>query len=129
MKKNLIKLIAVFVISSTVYGCGPFLIGSGVAGSVILSVDTVRLRRNITYEQAWSATQATLEETGEITFKNEQKGIISAKSEETEVAIEIIKIAEQTTAIDVKARKKGLPNLGLAESIADKINDNLKAQK
>ncbi len=107
-------------------GCAPLLIGTGAAGGVALSVDTIRLERNISYENAWNATMETLSEIGSIRSAEKQRGKIEAQVNEATITVLVSKQPGDTMAMDVTARKKGLPALQMAETVADRINSQIR---
>ncbi len=129
MKKLLLIVISIAALASLT-GCTAFLIGAGAAGTVGLGLDAIRLERYVSEDRAWAAAIDTLNARGiQILSENQKKGTISAKIEDTDLSIQILGQKSKTTTIDVKARKKGLPNLELANKIIDDINTRLKTSK
>ena len=129
MKK--IILFALYTIFAlTVTGCSAFLIGAGTAGGVGLGLDTIRLERYMGYDRAWTTTLATLEEMNAgVSSKDMSKGTISAVREDSDISIQLTQQKSQTITIDVSVRKKGFPNLELADTIVQNINENISAKK
>ncbi|MBN2484198.1 MAG: hypothetical protein JXD21_08380 [Candidatus Omnitrophica bacterium] len=105
-------------------GCIPLLVGTGVAGGLVLSVDTVRLDLDTTIEQAWEETRSVLSERGQVIFENESDGVIRARIGDTSVAAYVARVTydsgDTSIWVDVSARRRALPNLDLAFEI---IND------
>jgi hypothetical protein len=94
-----------------------------------LAMDTIRLERYVTMDQAWTATKDTLEEMNvTITAENPDAGTINAELEKTVITITLVEHDAKTVSIDVKARRKGLPRLQLAEQIIETINAKLRAK-
>lgn len=107
-------------------GCFLLWLGAGVAGGVAISKDTVRLERDVSYDQAWSATYDTLEAMGVITMRDKDSGRIEAEVNGAAVDARIQNITPKTIRIDVKARKNLMPNIDTAMQITNKIGQKLK---
>jgi len=126
MKKLTISIINIIILVS-VCGCAPLLLTLGAAGTAAVSMDTIRLERNVDYDQAWTATIATLKEHDAV-LKTEDKrnGIIKAMLDQSDISIKIAKIESRPTAIDIKSRRKGIPDLKTADFLSEQINAQLR---
>jgi ABC-type xylose transport system substrate-binding protein len=122
MKKLLLSIIGIAALVSTA-GCAGLLLGTSTVGGVGLAMDTIRLERFISMEKAWAAAIDTLSQmSADITSENKTHGTINAEIEETVISIQLLEQESKTVTIDVKARKKGLPDLALADKIVEDIN-------
>ncbi|MDD5746359.1 MAG: DUF3568 family protein [Candidatus Omnitrophica bacterium] len=128
MKKLLLAILGVAALVS-VSGCAGLILGTGTLSGMGLAMDTIRLERYVTMDQAWTATKDTLEEMNvTITAENPDAGTINAELEKTVITITLVEHDAKTVSIDVKARRKGLPRLQLAEQIIETINAKLRAK-
>ena len=128
MKKVLMGIL-VGAIAISLTGCTAFLLGSGAVAGVGMSIDTIRLERIVDKQTAWDVTKSTLAELGEITLENQAHHELEAEIDEAKVKVEILQAkGKKQVWIDVKVRKKGIPDLTLANDLVDKINDNLKIE-
>ncbi|MBU4304161.1 MAG: DUF3568 domain-containing protein [Candidatus Omnitrophica bacterium] len=122
MKKITLFLLCT-VLTLSVSGCSAFLIGAGTAGGIGLGLDTIRLERYMEYGHAWAITLATLEEmNARVSSEDVNKGKISAAMEDSDISIQLIQQKSQTITIDVSVRKKGFPNMELADTIVQNIS-------
>ncbi len=128
MKKFLLSIIGVAALVSLT-GCAGLILGAGTLGGAGLAMDTIRLERYVSMDQAWTATKETLSEMN-ITIKAEDQaaGTIDANLDKTVITITLVEHDAKTVTIDVKARRKGLPQLQLAEQIIETINAKLRAK-
>ena len=111
----------------TLTGCAGFLAGATALGGVTIGMDTMRLERNITTDQAWDAAQMALQNIdAQITSQDRTRGIISATAEDSDLTITITKQDTLPTWIDIKCRRNGLPNLELANHVLETINTSLR---
>lgn len=128
MKKFSISIISLIILVS-VYGCAPLLLTMGAAGTAAVSIDTMRLERNVEYNRAWDATLAALkEQSAQITTQDQEAGIIKATLDQSDISIRITKLESRPTAIDITSRRKGLPNLKTAEFLSEQINAQLRVK-
>jgi len=126
MKKLMLKIICSAALVSLT-GCAPFLIGAGTVG---VGADTIRLERFTDLDTAWQATMDALnEQSAVISSEDKPKGMLRAEIDKNELNIEIQAADTSTMAINIKARKKGLPALKFADSLAEKINEKISAAK
>ncbi|MBU0634069.1 MAG: DUF3568 domain-containing protein [Candidatus Omnitrophica bacterium] len=126
MNKHILKSgMAGLLLAVLLCGCASFLVGGSTAGTVVLGVDTMRIRRNVSYESAWQATLKTLKAQGEIMDVREDRSKIKAQVKMSNVEAEILRVSDGTVAVDIRCRKKGVPNLRLAEELLNEINANL----
>ncbi|MFH1459467.1 MAG: DUF3568 family protein [Candidatus Omnitrophota bacterium] len=126
--KNLSYLIAIIICLLSVSGCSAFLIGAGTAGTVGIGMDTMRLERNVNFDRAWHVSiQTLLSKNVDLIEDNKEKGIIKAILDESNITLKIMQLNESgPTAIDITVRKKGLPNLRLADEFVEAINDGFR---
>jgi hypothetical protein len=108
-------------------GCAPLLLTLGAAGTAAVSLDTIRLERNIEYDKVWQATLDALKQNdASIDSEDKEKGLIKATIEFSNISINVAQIQDRPTAVDITVRRKGLPNLKLADALAEDINAQLK---
>jgi Protein of unknown function (DUF3568) len=128
MKKFSISIISLIIIGS-LYGCAPLLLTMGAAGTAAISIDTMRLERNVELNRAWDATIAALkEQSAQIETEDLEAGLIKAMLNESNITIRITKLGSRPTAIDITSRRKGLPNLKTAEFLSEQINAQLRVK-
>lgn len=106
-------------------GCASFMFGGSTVGAVALGVDTMRIRRAVSYESAWQATLNILKERGELIEVQKDKSKIKAKVKASNIEAEVLRLSDGTIAVDIHCRKKGIPNLRLADKLLDEINEDL----
>ena len=126
MKKITMICIGILTIVSLA-GCAPLMLTLGAAGTAAVSVDTIRLERNVEYNRAWEAVIRVLEDQqAEIETNDKEKGLIKATVEYSEISINIAQMESRPTAMDITVRRKGLPNLKLADQLSEDINAQLR---
>lgn len=81
---------------------------------------------NVDYNKAYEAAIKTVQQLGKVTKEDEDRGLIKAKVDGSNVTVEITKKAEKEVQIKVSARKLVLPQPKLAEEILSKISENVK---
>ncbi|RKY35170.1 MAG: hypothetical protein DRP78_05730 [Candidatus Omnitrophota bacterium] len=126
MRKIITPLIGICIIIS-LCGCTAFLIGAGTAGGVAtVGIDTLRLSRYTSFENAWSAVIDSFNDSNiKVTSQDKKNGLISSFQEQSIIQAQIRKKGDEPVRIDIKVRKKGLPDLKSAEQIINKINNKL----
>ena len=125
--RKILLIVLIGAISLSLAGCSVFLLGSGAVAGVGMSIDTVRLERKIEKSVAWDITKQTIEALGQITYENKTRFEIEAEVEGVKISAEILQVeGREYVWIDITARKKGLPDIDMANTIVDTINDNLK---
>ncbi|MFH1062014.1 MAG: DUF3568 family protein [Candidatus Omnitrophota bacterium] len=128
MKKFSISIISLVILIS-LCGCAPLLLTLGAAGTAAVSLDTIRLERNVEYSRAWDATLAALkEQDADITTQDQETGIIKAMIKQSDISIKIAQIKSRPTAIDITSRRKGIPDLKTADFLSEQINAQLKVK-
>ncbi|MBU1043265.1 MAG: DUF3568 domain-containing protein [Candidatus Omnitrophica bacterium] len=126
MKNFSIAIISIIILVSAC-GCAPFLLTLGAAGTAAVSIDTIRLERNITYDRAWNATIAALkQQDAKINKQNMESGVIQAMLEQSDITIRIAQIKARPVAIDITSRRKGIPDLKTADILLEEINAQLR---
>ncbi len=126
MKKFAISIISIIILIS-VCGCAPLLLTLGAAGTAAVSIDTIRLERNVEYNHAWDATLAALEgQDAVLSTQDKENGIIKAMIDQSDITIKIAQIKSRPTAIDIKSRRKGIPDLKTADLLSEQINIQLR---
>lgn len=126
MKKFLLSILS-FGLLCSITGCSALMLGGGAAGGASLAMDTIRLERFVNYENAWGAAIETLNEmNAKIISDDQDKGIIKSELNGADITISIMQLKSRPTSIDVKVREKGFPNLKLADTIVEAINEQLR---
>ncbi|MBU1087476.1 MAG: DUF3568 domain-containing protein [Candidatus Omnitrophica bacterium] len=126
MKNFSISLLSIIILVS-VCGCAPFLLTLGAAGTAAVSIDTIRLERNVTYDRAWKATIAALkQQDATINTQDMESGLIQAMLKQSDITIKIAQIETRPTAIDITSRRKGIPELKTADFLLEEINTQLR---
>ena len=79
-------------------------------------------------DKAWQATMAAFQEMQlSVISEDKEKGIIKAEDNDgNNISAQILHIESRPVSIDITVRKKGLPNLKLADSIVDAINKKFR---
>ena len=124
MKKVFLEVGSIFLLLS-LCGCAPILIGGGLAAGVAISEDTAKLERDTSFQHAWAVTNETLEEMGVVNSKDKSTGRIEANIGNSKVTARITQITPGAVRIEVKARRKLFPHMGLAVEIVNKIHNKL----
>lgn len=109
-------------------GCAIFLLGSGVAGGIAISKDTIEGNWDKSLDKVWRESREVLMQEGFIRLENRVGGKIEAEVRKSMVEVEILQISARTVRIHVKARKghKLLPDIDLANGIYNKIFERVK---
>lgn len=109
------------------YGCAAVLIGTGVAGGIAISEDTVKLEKSTSVAHAYAVTYSTLERMGVIILENKYAGRIEAEVQNSKVTAQIESLTPKTIRIKITARKDFnlIPNIDLAMEIINRINNRL----
>ncbi|MFH1093077.1 MAG: hypothetical protein V1739_02845 [Candidatus Omnitrophota bacterium] len=108
-------------------GCTAFLAGAGAVG---IGMDTVRLERYTDYNTAWNAAIESLHDlSASIELEDETNNEIRASMSGYKIKILVQKSLKESILVDVSVRKKGLPNLKLADKILEQINIKLRQKK
>lgn len=115
---------AIFLL--TLNGCAAVLIGTGVAGAIVVSKDEVSTYIDSDMHSVWARSFEVLKEMGSITDTDKKAGVIKALVNDSKVICIMEEVTNKTVKLRVKARKNLLPNTGLAHTIATKI---LKVKK
>lgn len=81
---------------------------------------------NVGFDKAYEVTLGIIQQIGEVTKDDKDKGLIKAKVDGSDVTVEITKKAAEEVQIKVSARKLVLPQPKLAEEILSKISEKLR---
>jgi len=58
--------------------------------------------------------------------EDKRNGIIKAMLDQSDISIKIAKIESRPTTIDIKSRRKGIPDLKTADFLSEQINAQLR---
>ena len=117
----IISAMAVFLLS----GCAVFLLGAGVVGGIAVSDDSATLIKEASFNNVWKVTQAHLDEMGTINREEKLSGTIEATINNSIVVVHITQLTAKSIKIEVSVRKRLMPNVDLAISIINEINNQL----
>ncbi len=114
---------------TTVTGCIPLLVTGGLAGGIVLSVDTARIDLDTTIDRAWEVTYQVLESKGEILSEDSAEGVIRARIQETSVIAYVARVTydsgDTSVWVDISARRKALPHIDMAFEIINEIQGRI----
>ncbi len=124
INKRLILGIISIIFLGTISGCTAFLAGAGTIG---MGMDTMRLERFTDYDTAWNAAIESLHDlSASIELEDKVNNQIKATLSDCKIKILVQKSAQESIVIDVSVRKKGLPNLSLADKIIEQTNIKIR---
>ena len=122
-KKFILGIFAIIFLG-TISGCTAFL---AVAGTIGIGMDTMRLERFTDYDTAWNAAIESLHDlSATIEIEDKKNDKIIATLSDFKIKILVQKTVQESMIIDVSVRKKGLPNLSLADKIIEQINIKIR---
>jgi len=123
MKRFIVGILAITFLSG-ISGCTAFLAGAGTIG---MGMDTIRLERYTDYDTAWNATMESLHDlAANIELEDKTNNKILARMSDYKIKILVHKSVQESVFVDVSVRKKGLPNLRLADKIISQINIKIR---
>jgi hypothetical protein len=128
MKKTILFLLLMPFILTNLWGCW-FIVGgaAGVAGTYVLSKDTIQVDTDRPYDILWSAALKVSQIRGTIKQEDARNGFIELEADGSRIWIRLVRLSRTTTRLRVSARTKmRLPNLELAQSIFAKIMEEAK---
>ncbi len=127
MKRSALILLLLSLALVNLSGC-VFIVGgaAGALGAYGLSKDTIAGDTDTPYDNLWNSAMTISRARGTVTKEDNLQGIIELKADTSRVWIQLIRITQMSTKVQVSARKHHLPNLSLAQDIYIKILEQAK---
>lgn len=102
-------------------GCVWAILGVGAVGGYAISKDTIVGEIDSDYDTLWSAAERVAGIMGEIKTQDRIKGSIELDIDRARVSIQIERLTPETLRLRVKGRRYMMPNIGLAQKVFIKI--------
>ena len=126
MRKNLVTLLLISVLSFSLSGCIYLVVGGiGAIGGYVISPDTVEGITENDRMLVWDSAVEVLSIMGVIEEQLEEGGRIMANVHGAEVTVYLIPVSDTTLKVQVKARKMRLPRISTAQDVFIKIMSNV----
>lgn len=107
-------------------GCAVLLIGAGAAGGYAISKDSITNHYDLSSTVVYQAAREVIGDEGLVTLEDEHRGIIKAEVLDANVTIQVRKVSDRTTQLQVKARNDLLlPKIDIAQNVYNKIDRRL----
>ncbi|PIQ89069.1 MAG: hypothetical protein COV72_05365 [Candidatus Omnitrophica bacterium CG11_big_fil_rev_8_21_14_0_20_42_13] len=107
-------------------GCVWFLVGASAAGGYAVSRDTIAGEIDAEYNDVWLAAKNVSQIMGIIKEEDRAKGFLDLNVDKSHVVINIDRLTPETLRLKIKARKYLMPNIGLAQKLFIKINQQIE---
>ncbi len=111
-------------LSGLVTGCDPVsltLVGVGSVAGYAVSRDHVELTVEQPYDKVWDAALDETKRTGLLKDVNQETGHIEAMYQGTHITVTLERVTETAVKVIVKARKHMLPQIDLAQRLANRL--------
>lgn len=107
-------------------GCAVLLLGAGAAGGYAISKDSITNHYDLSSTVVYQAAREVIGEEGLVTLEDEHRGLIKAEVLDANVTIQVRKVSDRTTQLQVKARNDLLlPKIDIAQNVYNKIDRRL----
>ncbi len=107
-------------------GCAVFLLGAGAAGGYAISKDSITNHYDLSSTVVYQAAREVIGDEGLVTLEDEHRGLIKAEVLDANVTIQVRKVSDRTTQLQVKARNDLLlPKIAIAQNVYNKIDRRL----
>ena len=123
MNKRFCVSICIFLLSFSLCGCVPLLVGAavGAAGGYAVSKDTIEGETDKDYDRLWDAAVNVSQAQGFLAEEDAASGFLRTETESGHAIVTLTRLTKTTTCVRVTARKRGFPHLTLAEDMFVKI--------
>ena len=124
---NQVRVAAVAVLLATgLSGCAVLLLGAGAAGGYAISKDSITNHYDLSSTVVYQAAREVIGEEGLVTLEDEHRGLIKAEVLDANLTIQVRKVSDRTTQLQVKARNDLLlPKIAIAQNVYNKIDRRL----
>jgi len=118
---------AVFCLLVLSAGCAPLLLATaGAVGGYAISRDSVTIDLDRPWDKVWSACLEETRAQGRIKREDPASGRIDAIVKETDVAINLEQLTPATVRVVIRARKRLLPKVDVAQRVGIGIARRIK---
>lgn len=122
-------IIASVIVLCSLSGCVAVLFGTGIAGGVVLSEDTVEFMYHTDLLQAWDISYAALGRIGSIKFADKINAEIKTDIAGSAVTVKIMPTSMQSVVFHITARKNIFPDIKRAIAVMRTIEEALRMQE
>ena len=116
----------VLLLCFSLSGCVWAILGAGAVGGYAISKDTIVGEVDSDYDTLWLAAERVAGIMGEIKTQDRMKGTIELDIDRTRVSIQIERLTLETLRLRIKVRKYMMPNIGLAQKVFIKIQQQIE---
>jgi hypothetical protein len=107
-------------------GCAALLVGAGAAGGYAIGKDSIKNHFDLPMSHVYQVSREVIGEVGLVTLEDEQRGLIKASVEGTNVTLTVKRVSEKAVELKVKARSKFLiPRIDTAQTVYNRIIQRL----
>jgi hypothetical protein len=123
MKKLIVVAGIISVLTVSLCGCAPLIIGGvlGGVGAYAASKDTIQGETDKSYESLWESAVKVSRIRGMVKQEDVTKGHIELQTDSGRIWITLVRLTQSTTRVKVSARRFHLSNIALAQDIFVKI--------
>ncbi len=116
----------VLLLCFSLSGCVWAILGAGAVGGYAVSKDTIVGEIDSDYDTLWMAAERVAGIMGEIKTQDREKGTIELDVDRARISIQIERLTLETLRLQVKGRKYMMPNIGLAQKVFIKIQQQIE---
>jgi hypothetical protein len=123
---KILNVLLVLTLTFSASGCFYLVFGgAAAAGGYAISRDTIQGEMDREFSQVWDSAVEVISIMGRIESQDHEKGEIISIVQGSRVTVDLIQITPATIRLKIKARRMGLPRIGLAQDIYLKVTSQI----